>query len=157
MRLNVKWFSRTLINVPPPTNEKMGQVKAEFYNSLEQNKNQIANSDIKIILEDFNAKVDKEDIDKPTTGNESLQNETNNNGIKMTQFAISKGTNVRSTKFPHKDSHKETWFSADGRAVNEIDHVLISNRFRSAITDIRHQSTKGTGQWIRSQLIEGKL
>jgi len=146
-----------LINVPPPTNEKMGQVKAEFYNSLEQNKNQIANSDIKIILEDFNAKVDKEDIDKPTTGNESLQNETNNNGIKMTQFAISKGTNVRSTKFPHKDIHKETWFSADGRAVNEIDHVLISNRFRSAITDIRHQSTKGTGQWIRSQLIEGKL
>jgi len=32
---------------------------------------------------------------------------------------------------------KETWYSADGRTVNQIDHVLISNRFRSAITDIR--------------------
>ena len=54
----------------------------------------------------------------------------------MIQFAISNGLNVRST-FPHKDVHKETWYSADGRTVNQTHHVLISNRFRSAITDIR--------------------
>ena len=48
-----------------------------------------------------------------------------------------KGLNVRSTTFPHKDIHKETWCSADGRTANQIDHVLISNRFRSAIIDIR--------------------
>jgi len=39
--------------------------------------------------------------------------------------------------FPHKDIHKETWYLADGRAANQIDHFLISYRFRSAITDIR--------------------
>ena len=48
-----------------------------------QNINQIARSDIKIILGDFNAKVGKENIYKPTIGNESLSNETNNSGIKM--------------------------------------------------------------------------
>jgi len=48
------------------------------------------NSDIKIILGHFNAKVGKEYTYKPTTGNESLHNETNNNGIKMIQFPISK-------------------------------------------------------------------
>jgi hypothetical protein len=154
-RLKAKWFSCTLINVPAPINEKMGEVKAGFYNSLEQNINQIANSDIKIILGDFNAKVGKEDIYKLTTDNESLQNETNNNRINIIQFAISKGFNVRST-FPHKDIHKETWYSADGRRVNQINHVLISNRFRSAITDIRHQSTKGTRHKIRPQLTEDK-
>jgi hypothetical protein len=55
----------------------------------------------------------------------------------MIQFAISKGLNVRSTTFSHKDIHKETWYSADGRTANQIDYVLISNRFRSAVTDIR--------------------
>ena len=45
--------------------------------------------------------------------------------------------NVRSTTFPHKDIHKETWYWAGSRTANQIDHVLISNRLRSAITDIR--------------------
>ena len=51
----------------------------------------------------------------------------------MIPFAVSEGLNVRSTTFPHK----QTWYSADGRTANQIDHVLISNGFRSAITDIR--------------------
>jgi len=60
--------------------EKTEEIKEEFYNLLEQNINQIATSDIKIILGDFNVKVGKESIYKPTIGNESLHNETNNNG-----------------------------------------------------------------------------
>jgi len=99
--------------------------------------NQITGSDIKIILGDFNAKVGKESIHKPTIGNGSLHNETNNNGRKMIQFAISKVLNERGTTFPHKDMHKQTWYSADRRTANQIDHVLISNKFRSAVTDIR--------------------
>ena len=67
---------------------------------------------------------------------------------------MSEGLNVRSTSFPHTDIHKETRYSADGRTANQIDHVLISNRFRSAN---RHQSTKGTRYWIRSQLTEDKI
>jgi hypothetical protein len=55
---------------------------------------------------------------KPTTGNESLHNETNNNRRKMIQFVIYEGLNVRSTTFPHKDIHKETWYSADGSKPN---------------------------------------
>jgi len=62
LRLKAKWFSCTLINVHAPTNEKMEEVREEFYNLLEQNINHIANSDIKIILGDFNAKVGTEDI-----------------------------------------------------------------------------------------------
>ena len=112
-------------------------------------------SDIKIILGDFNAKVGKESIYKPTIGNESLHNETSNKGINIIQFAISKDLNVRSTTFLHKDIHNETWYSADGRTAKQIDHVLIGNRFRSAITE--HQSMQGTRHWIGSQLTEDKF
>ena len=117
--------------------KKTEEIKEEFYNLSEQNISRIARSGIKIILGDFNANVSKESIYKPTIGNESLHNETNNNGIKMIQFTISNGLNVRSTTFPHKDIHNETWYSADGRTGNQTDHVLISNRFRSVISDIR--------------------
>jgi len=41
---------------------KKGNIKEEFYNLLEQNINQTARSDIKIILGDFNAKVVKVSI-----------------------------------------------------------------------------------------------
>ena len=134
LRLKATWFSYTVINVHAPTNEKTEETKEEFYNLLEENVNQIARSDIKIILGDFNAKVSKESIYEPTIGNESLPDETNTNGVKIIHFVISDDLNVRST-FPHKDIHKQTWYSADSRTANQIDHVLISNRFRSAITD----------------------
>jgi hypothetical protein len=79
-------------DICPCTNKwKNGRGKEDFYNLLEQNINQIARSDIKIILGDFNAEVGKESIYKPTIGNKSLHNETNNNGIKMFQSAISNG------------------------------------------------------------------
>jgi hypothetical protein len=44
---------------------------------------QTANSDIKIILEDFNVKGGKGGTYEPTFGNESLHKETNKNEIKM--------------------------------------------------------------------------
>jgi hypothetical protein len=68
---------------------------------------------------------------------------------------VSEGLNVRSTTFPHKDIHKETWYLADGRAANHTGHNLISNRFKKFCN--RHQSTKGTRHWIKSQHIEDKI
>jgi len=40
---------------------------------------------MKILLGDFNAKVERENIFKPTTGNES-----NDNGVRIVNFATSK-------------------------------------------------------------------
>jgi len=53
LRLKAKWFSCTLINVRATTNKKMEEIKEAFYNLLEQNINEIARSDIKIVLGDF--------------------------------------------------------------------------------------------------------
>jgi hypothetical protein len=45
---------------------------------------------MKILLGDFNPKVGREDIFKPTIGNESLQEISNDNGVKLVNFATSK-------------------------------------------------------------------
>jgi hypothetical protein len=44
---------------------------------------------MKILLGDFNAKVGRENIFKPTIGNESLHQDSNNNGVRIINFATS--------------------------------------------------------------------
>ena len=39
--------------------------------------------------------------------------------------------------FPHKEVHKGTLRSLDGRTVNQIDHIAISRRQRSFLLDVR--------------------
>jgi hypothetical protein len=56
--------------------------------------------DMKILLDDFNAKVGRGNIFKSTIGNESLHENNNDNGVKIVNFATS--TNFdKSTMFPH--------------------------------------------------------
>jgi hypothetical protein len=43
-----------------------------------------------ILLRDLNAKVGREDIFKPTIGNESLHEISNDNGVMLVNFATSK-------------------------------------------------------------------
>jgi hypothetical protein len=45
---------------------------------------------MKILLGDFNAKVGRENIFKPTIGNESLHEISNNNGVTVVNFTASK-------------------------------------------------------------------
>jgi hypothetical protein len=91
---------------------------------------------MKILLGDFNAKVGREDILKPTIGNESLHEISNDNGIKVVNFATSKNLRVNSTMFPHRNIHKYTWTSPDGKTHNQIDHFLVYRRRHSSVLDV---------------------
>ena len=92
---------------------------------------------MKILLGDFNAKVGRENIFKPTIGNESLHQDSNDNGVRIVNFATSKNLVVKSTMFPHRNIHKYTWTSPDGKIHNQIDHILIDRRRHSSILDVR--------------------
>jgi hypothetical protein len=63
---------------------------------------------MKILLEDFNAEVSRADIFNPTIGNESLHEISNDNGVRVVNFATSKNLTVKSTMFPHRNTHKFT-------------------------------------------------
>jgi hypothetical protein len=92
---------------------------------------------MKILLGDFNAKAGRKDIFKSTIGNESLHEISNDNGVRLVNFATSKNLRVKSTMFPHRNIHKYTWMSADGKTHNQIDHILIDRRRHSNILDVR--------------------
>ena len=52
-----------------------------MYEELEQMFDHFQKYHIKILLGDFNAKVGREDIFKPTIGQESLHQDNNDNGL----------------------------------------------------------------------------
>jgi hypothetical protein len=40
--------------------------------------------------------------------------------------------------FPHRNTHKYTWTSPDGKNQNQVGHVLIDRRRHSNIHDVRY-------------------
>jgi hypothetical protein len=92
---------------------------------------------MKILLGDFNAKVGREDIFKPTIGNESLHEISNDNGVRLVHFATFKNLSVKSMMFPHHNIYKHTWSSPDGKTHNQIDHILVDRRRHSNVFDVR--------------------
>jgi hypothetical protein len=89
------------------------------------------------LIGDFNVKVGREDIFKVTIGNESLHEISNDNGVRVVNFATSKNLTVRSRMFTHLNINKFAWTSTDGRTHNQIDHILIDWRRQSSILDVR--------------------
>ena len=135
--LKGRWCDIIVINAHAPTEEKDDHIKDSFYEELEHTFDQLSRYNMKILLGDFNAKVGREDIFKPTIGKESLHATSNDNGIRLVNFATSKNLIVKSTTFPHKDIHKYTWTSPDGLTHNQIDHILIDKRRHTSVVDIR--------------------
>jgi hypothetical protein len=103
-------------------------VKDSFYEELECVFDKFPKYHMKILLGDSNVNVRREAIFKPTTGNESLHEISNDNGVRLINFATSKNLRVKSTMFPHRNIHKYTWTSPDGKTHNQIDHILVDSK-----------------------------
>jgi hypothetical protein len=72
-----RWCHIIVLNVHGPTEDKTDYVKDTFYEELERVLDKFPKCHMKILLGDFSAKVGKEDIFKPTIGNESLHEISN--------------------------------------------------------------------------------
>ena len=69
-----------------PSEEKSDASKDSFYEELEQVFDHFPKYHMKIPLGDFNAKVGREKIFKPTMGNESLHQYSNDNCVRIVNF-----------------------------------------------------------------------
>ena len=63
--------------------------------------------------------------------------EENENGELFTDFCSYNDLVIGDTIFPHKDFHKTTWTSPDGKTENQIDHITIGRKWRRSLHDVR--------------------
>jgi len=89
---------------------------------------------MKIQLEEFNEKVGRENVFKPTIGNESLHQDSNDDDVSTVNFATSKNLVVK--LFLHRNLYNYIWTAPDGKTHNQIDHILIDRRWHLSIRDV---------------------
>jgi hypothetical protein len=88
-----------------------------------------------ILLGDFNVELGREGIFKPTTGNDSVHEDSSDIGVSIVNFATSKNLVVTSMMFTQRNIDKYTWTSPDEKTYNQIDRILLDRSWKSRILD----------------------
>jgi hypothetical protein len=95
---------------------------------------------MKILLGDFDAKVGREDVFKPTIMNESSHKINDDNGVRVINFATSENL-VDTVLCFLIAAFRNALTSPEGKMHSQIDHVLIDRRWHSSILEV--QSFRG--------------
>ena len=78
--------------------------------------------DIPILLEDFNAKIGRENFVATEAGKYTLHEATSENGKRLGQLAARYNMIIKSTYFERKQIHNGTWMCPGTNMVSQIDH-----------------------------------
>jgi hypothetical protein len=135
--LRGRWCHIIVLNVHAPTEGKADDVKDIFNEELEHVFDKVPKYHMKISARRFQCQSRQGRQFKQTIGNESLHEISNDNEVRLVNFATSKNLRVKSTMFPRSNIHKYTWTSPDENTHNQIDHILVDTRRHSNVLDIR--------------------
>jgi hypothetical protein len=108
------------LNVHGLCEDKSDDVKDSFCGKLGHVFDQFSRYDMERLLGDISVKAGKEDIFKTIFGNESSYEISNGSGVRVVNFATSKQLVVKSTMFPHRNIHKYTRTSTEGKTHNQM-------------------------------------
>ena len=139
--IKARFYSRykkmTVIQVYAPTNEAADEEKEDFYNQLQDVIADCNKHDLIVVMGDFNAKVGEDNTSREEVIGRHGVGIINDNGERLCDICSTNGFIVTGTIFPHKEIHKTTWKSPDGRTLNQIDHVLVNGNMRTSVLDTR--------------------
>jgi hypothetical protein len=120
IRILGRFFNYSVINIHAPTNNSEEEAKHQFYEQLERAYAVCPSHDVKLVMGDANAKVGRETRHQPTIGKHSLHESTNENGLRLVDFAAGRQMAIKSTYFMHKQIHLQTWHSPDTPSTRSI-------------------------------------
>ena len=127
----------SIVKCYAPTEAASREDKDTFHSQLQSVQNGNPYADITVVLGDMDAKVGNQEVgDECTVGKFGLGTR-NDNGTRFVDCCQQNDLAIGGTLFPHRNIHKDTWKSPDGRKVNQINHIAVSRSQRSSLLDVR--------------------
>jgi len=127
-----------VIQVYGPASNNEEEVNEDFYEELEKVVKRVAKGDILLMLGDFNAKVGAREPNFVTevVGPYGL-GEINDAGEKLEDFCAEHELIIMNTWFNHHPRRRYTWTSPDGHTKNQIDFIMIKNRWKTSVLNCK--------------------
>uniref|UniRef100_A0A2C9KNX4 Endonuclease/exonuclease/phosphatase domain-containing protein n=1 Tax=Biomphalaria glabrata TaxID=6526 RepID=A0A2C9KNX4_BIOGL len=134
IRLKASPFNITIIQAYAPTSTYDDEVVEEFYDQLQEVVNMVPKKDILVVQGDWNAKVGSDSYQtwKGTCGKYSNLS-TNERGQRLLEFAKYNNLLLANTLGCHNKSRITTWHSPNGEHHNQIDYIMVQQRFKTSI------------------------
>ena len=135
IKLEGKPFNISIIQVYAPTQDHDDVEIENFYDRIERAIKIVKSDEVLIIMGDWNAKVGNE----PTPGvtgkyGLGIQNER---GQRLKQFCTENNLVVCNTFFQQSARRSYTWKSPGDICRNQIDYILIRNRYKNSVKQVK--------------------
>ena len=155
-RLHSRHINISIVIAYAPTEDAAVGVKDDFYQQLSGAFDELPAHDVKFLLGDLNARIGQDNSAwSGVIGKHSLHVSSNDNGLRLLDFCALHQLTIGGTLFQHRDIHKGSWKSPDGRTVNQIDHVCISTKWSHSLLDVR--SCRGADIGSDHYLVRGQF
>ena len=136
-RFNSKGRKVAVIQCYAPINAAETEEKEAFHEQLQAVMDKLPRKELKILMGDLNAKVGADNTNRELVMGKNGVGVQNENGELLTEFCTFNDLVIGGTVFQHRQIHKTTWKSPDGRTVNQFDHVTIGRKWRRSLLDVR--------------------
>ena len=137
VRFNSKFAKLTIIACYAPTEEAEEEEKDEFYEQLEEEIRTTPRHDVLMVIGDLNARVGEYNTGKERAMGTQGFGCANNNGERLSDLCVESRLVIGGTLFMHRDIHKTTWRSPDQMTVSQIDQVIINQKWRRSLQDVK--------------------
>ena len=134
--IKAKPYNLSIVQCYAPTSTASDDELEEFYNQLQETLDAIPSRDIKIVMGDLNAKVGTANTATPTHGTCGL-GIRNERGETLIDFCKVNDLVIANTLFDQHPRRLYTWTSPDRTIRNQIDYIMIEQKWKSCLKDAR--------------------
>ena len=136
-RLKGRQSNLSIIQCYAPTNDSNDRDKEAFYEQLQATFENVHCRDFLLVMGDLNAKVGSDNLNFERVMGRGGCGVQNDNGERLVEWCAFNNMIIGGALFPHRNIHKLTWTSPNGRDQNQIDHLMVNSMWRRSLPDVR--------------------